>query len=165
MLKAGAHRVIINPQPGVELTGWGYYIERQWQSIHDDLFATAVAVEGDQASAIVISVDLMMIDERFTNSVRRQVAAATDVPAEAIMLTATHTHNAPATGGLLGVVFAWLGLRAVEALYRGYERLVSLDITLMLMALGIALGASLLAGLYPTWRVARMAPATYLKTQ
>lgn len=69
------------------------------------------------------------------------------------------------TGGLLGVAFAWLGLRAVEALYRGYERLVSLDITLMLMALGIALGASLVAGLYPTWRVARMAPATYLKTQ
>ena len=94
MLKVGAHRVIISPQPGVELAGWGYYIERRWQSIHDDLSATAIAVEGERNTASVVSVDLMVIDERFTASVRQQIAAATGVPGEAIMLAATHLQPA-----------------------------------------------------------------------
>ena len=42
MFQAGVARVALNPFWGVELTGWGYYIERRWQQINDPLFATAV---------------------------------------------------------------------------------------------------------------------------
>jgi len=34
----------------VELTGWGYYIERRWQRIHDRLNATATG-GGERQSA------------------------------------------------------------------------------------------------------------------
>ena len=103
MLLAGTARENIDPFPGIELTGWGYYIERVWKKIHDSLNVTALAVESDGRAAVLISLDLMVIDEAFTKSVRQQVCDATDITSSEILLTCTHTHNAPAAGGLLGV--------------------------------------------------------------
>ena len=68
-------------------------------------------------------------------------------------------------GGILGLAFAWLGLRAVESMYRGYDNLVHLDSMMIVTAMIIALLAALLAGLYPSWRVSNLPPAQYLKTQ
>ncbi len=68
-------------------------------------------------------------------------------------------------GGIVGIGMAWLGLRLVESLYRGYQHLVHLDWAMLVTAIAVAVAASILAGLYPVWRTARLAPAGYLKTQ
>ena len=68
-------------------------------------------------------------------------------------------------GGLVGILIAALGLLAVRNMHENYDALTRLDISMGLIALGIALASGLLAGLYPTWRVCRMQPAKYLKTQ
>ena len=68
-------------------------------------------------------------------------------------------------GGLVGVGFAWLGLQLIDKLYRGYQNLVHLDGTMLTVALVVAVLSSILAGLYPVWRVARLSPTGYLKTQ
>jgi putative ABC transport system permease protein len=68
-------------------------------------------------------------------------------------------------GGLAGTGLAWLGLRMVDSLYRGYEHLVHLDPVMLATAIGMATAAAVVAGLYPVWRVARLAPAGLLKTQ
>mgnify|MGYP001825106470 CR=1 FL=1 len=68
-------------------------------------------------------------------------------------------------GGIAGVGLAWLGLRAVESLYRGYQHLVHLDPVMLFTAVAVATAAAILAGLYPVWRVSRLAPAGLLKTQ
>lgn len=68
-------------------------------------------------------------------------------------------------GGIAGTGLAWLGLRAVENLYRGYQHLVHLDATMLLTAIGVATAFAILAGMYPVWRVSRLAPAGLLKTQ
>ena len=51
-LQAGVARREITPFWGVELTGWGYYIERRWQRIHDpllcDCLVVAMANDGQQ---------------------------------------------------------------------------------------------------------------------
>ena len=47
MFQAGIARREITPFWGVELTGWGYYIERRWQRVHDPLYATALVVDDD----------------------------------------------------------------------------------------------------------------------
>ncbi|MGX5173205.1 ABC transporter permease [Aliikangiella sp. IMCC44653] len=70
-----------------------------------------------------------------------------------------------AAGGILGLLIGQAGLYGVKSLYSNYERLVSMDITLILMAISIALGASLIAGLYPAWLICRTNPSVYLKTQ
>jgi putative ABC transport system permease protein len=68
-------------------------------------------------------------------------------------------------GGLLGIALAALGLFGVRQVYENYEELTRLDFTMVLAAIGIAVLSGLLAGFYPTWRVCRVQPAAYLKTQ
>lgn len=99
---AGVARKVITPYWGVELTGWGYYIERRWQRVRDDLCATALVVDDGKNSAVLIAVDLMVIDDRFTALAREKIHAETGIPKYAILLTASHSHNAPAAGGLRG---------------------------------------------------------------
>ena len=104
MLTAGIARTCLTPFWGVELTGWGYYIERRWQRIHDDLHATALVVDdGRRQAAVLLTLDLMVIDAAFTRLTRERIHQETGLPAEAILLTCSHSHNAPAAGGLLGV--------------------------------------------------------------
>lgn len=68
-------------------------------------------------------------------------------------------------GGLLGIVLGWAGLAAMRGLYENYDQLTRLDLEMVLAALGISLLAGVMAGLYPAWRVCRVQPASYLKTQ
>ena len=103
MLTAGVARTCLTPFWGVELTGWGYYIERRWQRVHDDLNATALVVDDGQRQAILLTLDLMVIDAAFTRLTRERISHETGIPPEAILLTCSHSHNAPAAGGLLGV--------------------------------------------------------------
>ena len=67
-------------------------------------------------------------------------------------------------GGIAGTGLAWLGLRAVESLYRGYQHLVHLDPVMLATAVGLAVLAAIIAGLYPVWRVSGQPPAGLLKT-
>ena len=68
-------------------------------------------------------------------------------------------------GGVLGIGVAALGLLGVRHLYDKYDSLTRLDVPMILIALVIAIASGILAGLYPTWRVCRVQPAMYLKTQ
>jgi len=68
-------------------------------------------------------------------------------------------------GGLLGLVIAWVGLEGVRRLYVDYERVAHLNAELVAIAIGLAVAAGLIAGLYPAWRICRIQPAAYLKTQ
>ena len=68
-------------------------------------------------------------------------------------------------GGVTGIGFAWLGLLAVESLYRGYQHLVHLDPAMLTTAVGLSVAAAVAAGLYPVWRVSRLTPSALLKTQ
>jgi len=68
-------------------------------------------------------------------------------------------------GGVVGILLAWMGLQLIDKLYRGYQNLVHLDGAMLSAALLVAVLSSIVAGIYPVWRVARLAPAGYLKTQ
>jgi len=75
------------------------------------------------------------------------------------------------TGGVLGIVLALGGLAGIRAIYgsdfsrSSYERLTEIDPVVVLVTLALSLLAGVIAGLYPSWRIGRTAPAVYLKTQ
>ncbi len=69
------------------------------------------------------------------------------------------------TGGLIGLSLVTLGLMGIEYLYDAPVGLVKLDWVMVMTAIGIAVVSSLVAGLYPAWRVCKIPPATQLKTQ
>lgn len=68
-------------------------------------------------------------------------------------------------GGVFGIGIGYLLLLALRQLYNSYEAVTRLDWSVGLMALALSLLAGVIAGLYPTWRICRLQPAPYLKTQ
>jgi len=67
-------------------------------------------------------------------------------------------------GGLLGLMLTLLGLLGLRTvLSENIARLTHLDLSDVGIALGLAVISTILAGLYPTWRAARVQPAWQLK--
>jgi putative ABC transport system permease protein len=67
-------------------------------------------------------------------------------------------------GGVLGLGLAWLGLWAVRHQPSAYAELAQLDVTMLAATFGLAVLASLLAGLLPAWRGCQVTPAIQLKS-
>jgi len=73
-------------------------------------------------------------------------------------------------GALLALPVAFFGLQGVHALYfqpggGGYQELTHFDVASIGWAIALAVVSALIAGLYPAWRIGRLPPALYLKTQ
>jgi putative ABC transport system permease protein len=69
-------------------------------------------------------------------------------------------------GALIGLLLTWLGLVGLRALYVDSDvgRLAQLEPSMVLVEVAVAVIASLLAGVYPTWKACQVAPATQLKS-
>ena len=68
-------------------------------------------------------------------------------------------------GGVLGIVLAQAGLWLVRTTSGRYQDLAQMDLAMLLAAPTIAIAASIIAGLYPAWKICRTQPSLYLKTQ
>jgi putative ABC transport system permease protein len=75
-------------------------------------------------------------------------------------------------GALCGLALGALMLMGLRALYTldptdtgGTQAIAHVDVTSIVTALGLALLATIAAGLYPAWRIGRIPPAVYLKAQ
>jgi hypothetical protein len=101
--RVGVSRRLINPPPGVELAGLGYYLNRAWQRIRDDLTATALVFSDLEGSSVaIVAMDLMYNDAPFTARIRQLVTAQTDIQPAAICVNCSHSHNAPTAGLIRG---------------------------------------------------------------
>ena len=70
-----------------------------------------------------------------------------------------------AAGGVLGLLLTGLGVASVGwVLPRDIASLARIDVSLLLLTLLVAVVATMLAGLYPTWRASRVQPAWQLKS-
>jgi putative ABC transport system permease protein len=67
-------------------------------------------------------------------------------------------------GGLLGVGLSWVALRLIDRLFRDAFEMKP-DLTLLGIGIVLALASALIAGVYPAWRICRIQPSVYLKTQ
>ncbi len=78
-----------------------------------------------------------------------------------------HIVECEMVGLLGGVVGVGLSVIALDLINRLFDNLFSfrLDLNMVMAGLFLSLIAGLIAGLYPSWRICRVAPATYLKEQ
>ena len=68
-------------------------------------------------------------------------------------------------GGVLGLLLTWIGIACIGLVMpKDIADLAHLDWSLLLLTLGVAIVATVLAGLYPTFRAARVQPAWQLKS-
>jgi len=93
----GFAKVDITPRVGVELCGFGPFLNRRSIAVRDRLWARAMAVEHDGTRAVVVSCDLVSVDLADTRRARALVREATGLPDEALMVSCSHTHSGPNT--------------------------------------------------------------------
>jgi len=102
-MEAGFGRTDITPRVGVELSGFGPYLNRHSIAVRDRLWARAMAVREGGTTLVLAACDLIGISSEITRRVRMLVRQATGLPDDAIMVHCTHTHSGPATRtGLIG---------------------------------------------------------------
>lgn len=69
------------------------------------------------------------------------------------------------TGGLLGLLLTMLGMAGIRLIFEPQiAQLAQLDGPLVLLTVVVAVGTTLVAAIYPTWRAARVQPAWQLKS-
>jgi hypothetical protein len=95
-LEVGAAARDITPPLGYGMRG--YYNPRGATGVRDPLQAKALVFRQDDAEAALVVLDVCGIDPALTAAVRRR-AAAPGLPAEHIVLAATHSHTGPEYAG------------------------------------------------------------------
>jgi len=68
-------------------------------------------------------------------------------------------------GGVVGIALSALALKLINGLFTRVDFAFGLDLNMLGAGVILSLVAGLIAGLYPAWRICRVAPATYLKLQ
>ena len=109
--RAGAAALDITPRnappnpPSIILGG---FLESRTDRVHDPLLVRAIVLDdggGEGRAAVRIAlvvVDSCMMPQRLLDEAKAQAAARCGIPTERMMVSATHTHSAPAAMGGLG---------------------------------------------------------------
>ena len=105
---AGCAQELITPPMGVSLAG--YFHERVAERVRDDLFARAMVVESGGERAALVSCDLICMTEDVSAAAKEMVRAETGIPAENVLVCATHTHTGPEvrSGAVMPACEEWL---------------------------------------------------------
>jgi hypothetical protein len=93
-LWAGAAKTDLTPQSSMFLFGYPH-VPRMSTGVHDRLEAAALYLRHGDDKALFIANDLIFVDKALVREVRRRITERTGLPAQAIAITATHTHSGP----------------------------------------------------------------------
>jgi len=91
-LKAGAALANITPPLGIRIVGnFGPQVAT---NVHDELHARALVVDDGERKVAIVVCDLLGMRGTVSVEARRQIQEKTGIPAENVMVAATHTHSA-----------------------------------------------------------------------
>ena len=95
----GYAKVDVTPDFSVPLNGYGNIETRMSTGFLDRVYATCVAItDEDNNTVLIFTYDVAAADPKFLMTLRTSVSQTTGIPQENIMLTASHSHSAPAVG-------------------------------------------------------------------
>lgn len=95
-LKAGAAQIEITPKDSQFLFGYPH-IERYSTGTHDPLLSSALYLSDGQTEIVFIANDIIFVSKDVVRQAREKIEKAIGIPANNIMITATHTHSGPIT--------------------------------------------------------------------
>lgn len=101
-MRLGFAKSDITPRVGVELCGFGPYLNRHSVGVRDRLWSRAMAIEVGDRRAVIISNDLAGVSQDVTARVRERIQREAGLPPDAVMVHCTHTHSGPTTFALNG---------------------------------------------------------------
>ena len=89
ILSVGVARQIISPPPGIYLIGYGDRSKGNL-GVHDDLTATALALDDGLHMAVIVACDLLAINEHTVARIQAQTGSN-------VVICCSHTHSGPVT--------------------------------------------------------------------
>jgi len=92
-LKVGAAKVDTTP---TNLAGLTNLWRKQFAGVHDHLYVRALVLDNGKNSAAVVAADLVEFGD--TMPLRERIAMEVGIPADHLILTASHDHSAPRGG-------------------------------------------------------------------
>lgn len=101
-MQIGFGKVNITPRVGVQLSGFGPYINRYSTFVRDTLWARAMAVEHDGTMIVAISNDIIGLTAEMVAEIRSLIAQESGLAPAHILIHCTHSHSGPATVPLEG---------------------------------------------------------------
>lgn len=103
-VRAGVSKIEITPSLPVWMDGM--IREHKSEGVHDPLFARALYISNGEPGrgCVIVSADICTIRAEDAGLVRREASSRTGIPAENIVIAATHTHSGPATKGLFNPI-------------------------------------------------------------
>jgi len=108
-LYAGASKIDITPQ---DLTGLTNLFKRPFEGVHDPIYLRALVVDNGIQTAAIVAADLVEFGD--TRAVRERIELQVGIPADHIIITASHDHNAPRVGKITPGATAQVGGPATD---------------------------------------------------
>lgn len=100
-LRAGAAAVDITPDWAPVVVN-GNFLEQTASVAHDRLMARTVVFDDGTTKLAVTIVDSCLMPRELLDAAKNQASRRTGLPADRMLIAATHTHSAPSTTGALG---------------------------------------------------------------
>ncbi|MEX2671642.1 MAG: neutral/alkaline non-lysosomal ceramidase N-terminal domain-containing protein [Phycisphaeraceae bacterium] len=98
--QVGAAQVDITPKESQFLFGYPH-VDRYSTGVHDPLIAAAMFVGDGQTASLFVGGDAIFIPRDMAQRIRQRIAAEAGLPAEHVMVTASHTHSGPITVSMI----------------------------------------------------------------
>jgi len=93
VLKIGVASTTITPFLDISLQGYAY--PRTPDGVHDDLHAKAWVIDDGHDQVVLVACDLVEVSREAVEAARRQISARCGIPADHVLISATHTHTGP----------------------------------------------------------------------
>lgn len=94
-MRVNTIRKKITPEIGVDLAGYAANVVSD--GVHDDLLISGLALDDGTSRALLLSYDLLGLDEDVVREIRGKCASETGIDENSVILTCTHTHSGPHT--------------------------------------------------------------------
>lgn len=99
IFRAGAYAQDITPLKFPVSVNGGMQ-DRQATGAHDRLHARCLVLDDGTTKIAIVVCDSCMIPQEILDTAKRQAAAATGIPIDRMLISATHTHTAPTLGAV-----------------------------------------------------------------
>lgn len=96
--RAGAAAGNITPPLGAPMNG--YFNDRRARHIHDELHARALVLDDGRTRLALVVCDSCMIPRSIVDAARQRIQQRLGLPADHVLICATHSHTTPACMGL-----------------------------------------------------------------
>ena len=99
--RAGVYAVDITP-PKFPVIVNGMFLERIAEKAHDRIYARCLVMDDGTVRLAMVVVDSCMVPRDLLDRAKEMAQARSGIPVDRMLISATHTHSAPAAMGCLG---------------------------------------------------------------